>query len=66
MEPVNPGAGRPASPDGERERRGYEKPQVRQVRLRPEEAVLGFCKSAGAGPNLGGCTSPTDCSTVGS
>jgi len=46
-----------------RESRGkkpYMKPQVRQVRLRPEEAVLGFCKN----PTTYGPTD-TDCKPVG-
>lgn len=41
----------------------YIKPEVTQIPLRPQEAVLGFCKtnSATAGPG-----SPTDCTTCGS
>ena len=36
----------------------YEKPEVRQVPLRPEEAVLGFCKSGSvAGPLYSPCSS---------
>jgi hypothetical protein len=44
-------------------RKAYSKPQLKKVDLKPEEAVLGNCKSgAGAGPsptcnNLGGCMS---------
>jgi hypothetical protein len=42
----------------------YEKPSARQVPLRPEEAVLGFCKlTSGFGPT-GTCV--TTCSTAGS
>ena len=34
----------------------YEKPSIKRFPLRPEEAVLGFCKStAAAGPGSGGC-----------
>jgi hypothetical protein len=37
----------------------YIKPEVTQVPLRPQEAVLGFCKTTGSvGPG-----SPTDCTT---
>jgi len=32
-----------------KERKGYQKPQVIQIPLRPDEAVLGFCKSTNAG-----------------
>jgi hypothetical protein len=49
----------------EHKRKPYVKPEVKQVPLRPEEAVLGFCKTATvAGPLqstcsfLGGCSSP--------
>ena len=38
-------------------RKSYEKPEVRKVHLKAEEAVLGFCKEAGtAGPYA-----PADC-----
>ncbi len=34
----------------------YEKPSIKRFPLRPEEAVLGFCKSTTAyGPGSGGC-----------
>jgi hypothetical protein len=45
----------------------YQKPVVHQVALRPEEAVLGACKTAGSGgPVSGSCTVPVNCSTTGS
>lgn len=45
----------------------YEKPVVTRFPLRPEEAVLGFCKSsASAGPSGGGCTSLGNCFATGS
>jgi len=45
----------------------YVKPTISEVKLRPEEAVLGNCKIAdSAGPLSGSCTSPTTCSTPGS
>jgi hypothetical protein len=48
-------------------RRAYAKPVIKQVQLKPEEAVLGFCKAAATrGPNAGNCTSPTNCSALGS
>lgn len=44
----------------------YVKPQLRKVDLKPEEAVLGNCKSgATAGPSAT-CSTPTACSTLGS
>ena len=47
----------------------YLKPEARQVRLRPEEAVLGGCKmnGSGAGPgNLSTCNPlMIACSTLG-
>jgi hypothetical protein len=41
-----------------KDRRAYEKPEIKQVRLVPEEAVLAGCKTALiSGPELtGGCT----------
>ena len=52
--------------NGERKRR-YEKPELTQVSLRPEEAVLGVCKSAtvSAAGHMGCATTPK-CSTSGS
>jgi len=52
-----PGRGRVA-------KKPYKKPEVRQVKLRPEEALLGFCKTTGSyGPATANCTS---CYTTGS
>jgi len=47
----------------------YTKPEVKQVSLKPEEAVLGGCKvSENNNPNTGGmgatCSSPMPCSTL--
>lgn len=49
-------------------RRSYNRPTVKRVQLRPEEAVLGFCKSTTAnGPNIGNnCKTPSSCSGSGS
>lgn len=47
----------------------YQKPQLRQVRLRPEEAVLGNCKTgSGAGGLSGGtCVNGVlNCNNIGS
>jgi hypothetical protein len=45
----------------------YRKPEIHQVALRPEEAVLGACKTAGsAGPIMGSCSMPVACSSTGS
>ncbi len=53
-------------PDGAQPKRPYGKPTLRQIELRPEEAVLGACKSgASAGPAGGACTT-TVCSSIGS
>ena len=52
----------------DRTKRPYVKPEIKQVALRPEEAVLGACKGTGGpGPATGsGCRRPTPCSSLGS
>ena len=52
----------------DRTKRPYAKPEIKQVALRPEEAVLGACKGTGGpGPGTGGgCRRPTPCSSLGS
>lgn len=51
----------------ERKRKPYEKPTLSEVALRPEEAVLGNCKTAGiSGPAMPDCTTFGGCSSVGS
>ena len=48
-------------------RKPYEKPEVRRFPLRPEEAVLGFCKSSSmAGPGQSTCDLVGFCQTAGS
>ena len=43
----------------------YVKPEMSQVSLRPEEAVLGGCKVAGAlGSGQPGCNFPSACSAL--
>jgi hypothetical protein len=50
----------------QRTKRAYSKPELVQVPLRPEEAVLGNCKTAStAGPGGGNCTT-LSCFTIGS
>jgi len=45
----------------------YLKPEVTRFPLRPEEAVLGFCKStSSAGPSGGSCRVSGFCQTAGS
>jgi hypothetical protein len=44
-------------------RKPYEKPQIQEVPLRPDEAVLGGCKTAStSGPAQHRCTVPSSCS----
>lgn len=53
--------------DGQQRRSPYVKPELRRVDLKPQEAVLGFCKTSGiAGPLQGDCTIPSACSSTGS
>lgn len=50
------------------QKKSYEKPIVKRFGLRPEEAVLGFCKSPSInGPStMGGFCNPVSCQTSGS
>lgn len=53
--------------NGRLEKRKYESPKVTVISLRPEEAVLGHCKSSSAsGPVGATCTSGVGCATQGS
>ncbi len=52
--------------DNSMKKKPYEKPEVRRVLLRPEEAVLGACKSASAAGPLGATCSTTSCPETGS
>ena len=48
-------------------RKPYAKPEVSQVQLRPEEAVLGFCKSTSrSGPVHVRCNIAGRCLSIGS
>jgi len=45
----------------------YEKPEAKRFPLRPDEAVLGFCKTnAASGPISIGCRGSQACSAPGS
>jgi hypothetical protein len=45
----------------------YVKPELKQVQLRPEEAVLAACKTAvSAGALQAQCTTPLTCVTIAS
>ena len=53
--------------DAPRGKKPYEKPEVTQVSLRPEEAVLGACKAGRvSGPGQPRCGVPAPCSSLGS
>jgi len=53
--------------DKQQPKKPYRKPELRKVPLKPEEAVLGFCKiSNGRGPGATNCAYPIGCYTVGS
>jgi len=54
--------------NGQREeKRPYTKPQIQEVPLRPDEAVLGNCKTgAVSGPAQHRCTTPSNCSSAAS
>ena len=54
-------------PKTETRKKSYEKPEARRFPLRPEEAVLGFCKSStAAGPSGSSCMTVGPCKTAGS
>ena len=53
------------SPQINGDKKPYVKPDVQQVSLRPEEAVLGSCKTNKiSGPGQGKCSSPSACSSL--
>lgn len=48
-----------------RRKKPYAKPDITQVSLQPEEAVLGACKVSGvAGPGQQHCNVPSPCSSL--
>lgn len=54
--------------DGQKTKKPYSKPRLKRVNLRPEEAVLGNCKTAGtSGPSgIGTCINVGACNAQGS
>jgi hypothetical protein len=51
----------------QRTKRAYSKPELVQIPLRPDEAVLGNCKTASiVGPGSAGCATPSPCFSLGS
>lgn len=51
----------------EQVRKPYERPEIKRFPLRPEEAVLGFCKTSGVSQPGGlGCHSVGNCRGIGS
>jgi hypothetical protein len=53
--------------DTVKQKKQYQKPLATRFPLRPDEAVLGFCKSnAATGPYGGGCRGAVACSSSGS
>jgi len=58
-----------ANPQGDKgaEKKPYVKPQIKRVMLKPEEAVLGSCKTASSrGPAQANCRTPGKCKQIGS
>jgi hypothetical protein len=48
-----------------RARKIYSRPAVKKVHLKPEEAVLGGCKTANTkGPAHARCNTPTPCAAI--
>jgi hypothetical protein len=53
--------------DGRHGKKQYETPKITVISLRPEEAVLGNCKSAThAGPSQTACANVGGCTPLGS
>ena len=53
--------------DAKGPKKPYVKPEIKQVHLRPEEAVLAACKTAvSAGALQAQCTTPMSCVTISS
>lgn len=56
-----------ANSDDRCSKKRYERPEITQVSLRPEEAVLGACKAGRvSGPGQPRCSVPAPCSSLGS
>ncbi len=55
------------SPAATEQKKSYTKPSISEVKLRPEQAVLGDCKSANyVGPLQANCATPSACITMSS
>jgi hypothetical protein len=55
----------PTGDDKVDQKRPYDKPRIQEVPLRPDEAVLGGCKTAStSGSGQTRCTMPTVCKTT--
>ena len=55
------------TPESEKTRKPYAKPIAKRVHLKPEEAVLGNCKTSGvSGPSAANCGLPIACASAGS
>jgi hypothetical protein len=53
--------------DETRHKKPYVKPEIKRVMLRPEEAVLGSCKTTKvSGPDNPRCSTAGSCSSLGS
>jgi hypothetical protein len=64
---VEESAAMKATPESEKARKPYAKPVAKRVHLKPEEAVLGNCKSSGgSGPSAANCGLPIACASAGS
>jgi hypothetical protein len=54
-------------PNATENRKPYDAPKMVRISLRPEEAVLGNCKtSSSTGPVGGSCTAVSPCMSIGS
>jgi hypothetical protein len=54
-----------SEPETQKEKKPYEAPSCRMISLRPEEAVLGNCKSMFvSGPSLPVCNATGGCSAI--
>jgi hypothetical protein len=56
-----------AQPMKKKQKKRYTKPRMTKIRLEPQEATLGFCKTmTGYGPAENDCALPGGCSIQGS
>lgn len=66
MSDNRPGAVKEVGPNSSR-KKPYQPPKIVQISLRPEEAVLGHCKTTrSAGPVSFSCSNLGACKTIGS